>query len=303
MAIQGHSARLTITEPHVPTPTTQEAFLRAIAAEPDENSHRLVYADWLDEEAEEGRHHDPGRAEFVRAECGIRPNVCTKCDGDGRINQHHDPAGDTWRGGKTCPECHGDGKRGSALIAVHDARWRCGPSGGAGGLKRTFDYPSEHNNGFVTRGELVRLTYDRGFVRRVTVPALAHLVGNRDFPSTNCPGCHGSGAANRHRGKGPSCGVCGNHDLVTLPAPTPWLAAVSQHWPTICEAVALDRVPHVLQTGKAIWHQQGPTTPAMSEVPNCLLSADVVLTHPTATAAATALGRATMTWARSHVVG
>src|SRR5262245_10292110 len=39
-----------------------KAFLKAICDEPDEDSHRLVYADWLDE------HGDPGRAEFIRVQ-------------------------------------------------------------------------------------------------------------------------------------------------------------------------------------------------------------------------------------------
>jgi uncharacterized protein (TIGR02996 family) len=45
----------------------KEAFLRAITAEPDEDAHRLVYADWLDEHAgPEGQ----ARAEFIRCQVG-----------------------------------------------------------------------------------------------------------------------------------------------------------------------------------------------------------------------------------------
>jgi uncharacterized protein (TIGR02996 family) len=44
-------------------PTAAEAFLQAICAEPDEDAHRLVYADWLDD------HGDPDRAEFIRIQC------------------------------------------------------------------------------------------------------------------------------------------------------------------------------------------------------------------------------------------
>ena len=49
------------------------ALLRAIAAAPDDDAPRLVYADWLDE-------HGPGdadraRAEFVRLACGLKPKV------------------------------------------------------------------------------------------------------------------------------------------------------------------------------------------------------------------------------------
>jgi uncharacterized protein (TIGR02996 family) len=39
------------------------AFLRAICDEPDEDAHRLVYADWLDEQG------DAARADFIRIQC------------------------------------------------------------------------------------------------------------------------------------------------------------------------------------------------------------------------------------------
>ena len=42
---------------------TREAFLRAIYDAPDDNTPRLVYADWLDE------HGDPDRAALIRAQC------------------------------------------------------------------------------------------------------------------------------------------------------------------------------------------------------------------------------------------
>jgi uncharacterized protein (TIGR02996 family) len=45
--------------------TAAEAFLRAICEEPDEDAHRLVYADWLDENG------DPVRAEFIRVQCAL----------------------------------------------------------------------------------------------------------------------------------------------------------------------------------------------------------------------------------------
>jgi uncharacterized protein (TIGR02996 family) len=43
--------------------TEQEAFLQAIIEEPDDDTPRLVYADWLDEHGQ----HD--RAEFIRVQC------------------------------------------------------------------------------------------------------------------------------------------------------------------------------------------------------------------------------------------
>src|SRR4051794_31683279 len=44
---------------------SERAFLDAIIAEPDEDAHRLVFADWLDE------HGQSDRAEFIRAQCAL----------------------------------------------------------------------------------------------------------------------------------------------------------------------------------------------------------------------------------------
>ncbi len=43
----------------------QNQLLQAILANPDEDTPRLIYADWLDE------HDDPARAEFIRVQCRI----------------------------------------------------------------------------------------------------------------------------------------------------------------------------------------------------------------------------------------
>ena len=48
-------------------------FLRAIAAVPDDDTPRLVYADWLDEHAASDA--DRARAEFIRLSCGLKPKV------------------------------------------------------------------------------------------------------------------------------------------------------------------------------------------------------------------------------------
>jgi uncharacterized protein (TIGR02996 family) len=44
---------------------SHEAFLRAVRENPDDDTARLVYADWLDE------HGDPDRAEFIRVQCEL----------------------------------------------------------------------------------------------------------------------------------------------------------------------------------------------------------------------------------------
>src|SRR2546430_569314 len=43
------------------------AFLRAIRANPDDDTARLAFADWLDE------HDEPDRAEFVRVQIELEP--------------------------------------------------------------------------------------------------------------------------------------------------------------------------------------------------------------------------------------
>ena len=44
---------------------THPGFLRAICEDPDDDAHRLIYADWLDD------HGDADRAEFVRLQCAL----------------------------------------------------------------------------------------------------------------------------------------------------------------------------------------------------------------------------------------
>jgi uncharacterized protein (TIGR02996 family) len=51
--------------------TQDEAFLQEILAHPDDNTPRLIYADWLDE------HDQSERAEYLRAECRIAAGLET----------------------------------------------------------------------------------------------------------------------------------------------------------------------------------------------------------------------------------
>src|SRR5262245_38133379 len=51
-----------------------EAFLDAIAAHPDDDVHRLVYADWLEE------HDEADRAEFIRLQVALARNADGKGD-------------------------------------------------------------------------------------------------------------------------------------------------------------------------------------------------------------------------------
>jgi uncharacterized protein (TIGR02996 family) len=75
------------------TRTPEAAFLGAILADPDDDSPRLIYADWLDERG------DADRAEFIRVQCAL----------------HGAPADDrrrpAWR------------DREAALLTAHAADW------------------------------------------------------------------------------------------------------------------------------------------------------------------------------------
>src|SRR5262249_58171476 len=54
------------TSAEEPLPVTpDDAFLRDIIADPDDDGLRLIYADWLDD------HGDPERAEFIRVQCRL----------------------------------------------------------------------------------------------------------------------------------------------------------------------------------------------------------------------------------------
>jgi uncharacterized protein (TIGR02996 family) len=55
-------------EPVADPATLEEAFLQAIFAEPDEDTHRLAYADWLEERGEPA-----ARAEFIRVQIELAP--------------------------------------------------------------------------------------------------------------------------------------------------------------------------------------------------------------------------------------
>jgi uncharacterized protein (TIGR02996 family) len=46
----------------------REAFLKTIIENPQDDTPRLVFADWLEEH---GEHGEPERAEFIRLQCGL----------------------------------------------------------------------------------------------------------------------------------------------------------------------------------------------------------------------------------------
>lgn len=146
--------------------TTENTFLAAILADPEDDLPRLVYADWIEER---GRAADVARAEFIRAGCELakleatlsRPfedqDLCTEVS-------------DNW-----CPVCgdcccpspedakddsrHHDDRsltaRKAALVARHDAllkkwceRWSPRPSRVVGAMSSGASHELEFARGF-----------------------------------------------------------------------------------------------------------------------------------------------------------
>ncbi|MBA4189924.1 MAG: hypothetical protein C0467_18220 [Planctomycetaceae bacterium] len=59
----------------------EDALLAAIIANPDEDTPRLVYADWLDENGQEER------AEFIRIQCRMARAIELDCSDDKRLGE------------------------------------------------------------------------------------------------------------------------------------------------------------------------------------------------------------------------
>jgi uncharacterized protein (TIGR02996 family) len=129
--------------------THEEAFLQAICDRPDDDTPRLIYADWLED------HGDPQRAEVIRVEC----EMATLCDEDGL------PPGE-----EECPRFH-------ELLARSRELWRANADRWLGRLPELFEV--EENN--TERGFLNTVTVSpRQFARHAaelfrTAPLVRHL--------------------------------------------------------------------------------------------------------------------------------
>jgi uncharacterized protein (TIGR02996 family) len=58
--------------------TERDAFLAAVLESPDDDTPRLIFADWLEENG------DPERAEFIRAQCDLAQLTKTTHAADAR---------------------------------------------------------------------------------------------------------------------------------------------------------------------------------------------------------------------------
>lgn len=191
----------TITPPEPPPAIAYDrpewlAFLRAILAEPGEDVHRLVAADWLEE------HGESERAEFIRASVG-----------EGKLTHAH-AAPAAAAGG--CCRCKLErvvcrwieraGKRGVANLLGCDAStmWYGG---------RVIVYRPE-SNAFATR-------FARGFIEHITCTAadwLAHADALVWHPkqTVECPECTGRNGE-PYLGRRQTCGRCAGTGRVARP--------------------------------------------------------------------------------------
>jgi uncharacterized protein (TIGR02996 family) len=274
--------------------STGLALLAGIAAEPDEDAPRLVYADYLDE------HGDHDRAELIRAQCeaprhpgtlakpcGIPACVHPGCALLRRADALLAANEAQWRRGPRCPVC----VDGESIVTSGNRCLKCHGTNDAGGLlRRTRD--DEVMPGFQSAERwLHRVDFVRGFPHRVTCPRLADALAPVEV----------SDFTDR--------GEVVEHDYEA----TPWLAAVLAAHPTVREVVPRCREPMRLPNSAVagcpfIWH---PMSDGMAEHTLPLAFADlltgerprgipgaVLFYYPTPEAAVAALGVAVAEVAR-----
>lgn len=226
-------------------------FLGAIAAQPEDDTPRLVYADWLDERGSR-------QVTCPMCEGGFAPagwSECFRCSGSGTVADRGEAdraafirwqvAGDhvaefclknhpEWRAAP-CPGCGGEGDR-------RPTGQHCMTCGGSGDLFTEPNWSEWNRNERVAREPKPRpVTFRRGFVDAVGC-SFAELGGERQ-----CHDCRGRGYQRRTD----IPGVYNDEHTMTCPAcsgsrrrfaPSPWAAAVVRAHPVL-RFVDATRVP------------------------------------------------------------
>jgi len=254
------------------------ALLKAIAANPDEDTPRLMYADACEE-------YDPARAELIRLQVKIaiakRSCRCASCVTSG---QHHNGpcAGSRvyvdsqsgvrahareqailrehevhWRAGMKCEKCRGSGKSGGDEISGNQCTV-CHGTGDAGGLLRKvgYDRHNEETGGRKRRHDwFTGCIWNRGFIERVLVPQVRDLVEEGYLPNTKCEMCNGTTRVTQsgpYRVFGPgswTCSACNGTGKKQGLVPTDFARSLldTQHSPEralISQLIPLDRQPY-----------------------------------------------------------
>jgi uncharacterized protein (TIGR02996 family) len=219
------------------TTTDGDSLLKSILAHPDDDTVRLVYADWLEENEEEAR------AEFIRVQVEItkpHPIVCDRC-GNKLVRQPMSSVPDLSRC-LTCSMTRGPfweevrqevrarekaEARESALLDANRERW----------LGQPFVVPCPDCVHW--RGRMPKDCRCKG-TRRV----LSHnVVFRRGFPD-EVQGCRLQDVLERiHDGFPDDDGW----------QPTPWLQSVVRHHPTVQQIPPVDRKPYSLAAGRFMW--------------------------------------------------
>lgn len=158
---------------------TALALLRAILSDPRDDTPRLVYADWLDENGE------PDRAEFIRVQCAIPEAEADVCPSHPKYAAELQGRLDDLRR-RERELVDGIMGMGVEILPV------------VAGLTRTNLAPGGY--GWYARddpGAAVDATFSRGFVSAVTCPAAVWLRHHESLfwhPwQERCPGCQGTG--------------------------------------------------------------------------------------------------------------
>lgn len=241
-------------------------FLKAIIAEPAEDVHRLVYADWL------GEHEEPERAEFIRVQVEI-----ARMDeaGEGEIDP--DEGHTCWL--TPCPVCALVDKyqalrlRERELLNAHIGRW-------------TKDFPAA-----IALSVISTDCWRRGFV----VEIICTLA---DWCGTECQRCEGEGC--------PYCGGEDRdyHTMCDTCPDCHGTGRVDVHGPALVQKTPLEHValadlePGVIHTPSGdVW-----VFPERARVLGCGLENIAYLHWPTRDLALEARSEACLAWAKSFPV-
>lgn len=216
------------------TTDTGAALLKAIIANPDEDTPRLVYADYLQENG------DDERAEFIRVQVALA--LLPLCGGGDVVSAGHC---------STCRNVVEMRRHARELLGAHREKWLrvlCQKCGGSG-FNSEIDWPASNGcmacNGTGDIGGLTEsvhpATFARGFLDCVEGCRLADVFGRKMIPCAECQ------KLSRRRGPGGAtqmrCGNCDGGVRYTDHQPTAWILRVFARHPTITRVPLADKRP------------------------------------------------------------